>query len=57
MGTFRAAAHERRRSDRVTVHFTHDSGYRLHEPVYDAVVEADELTSTLSILRLVDPER
>jgi uncharacterized protein (TIGR02118 family) len=24
------------------LHFTHDSGYRLHEPVYDAVVEASE---------------
>jgi uncharacterized protein (TIGR02118 family) len=24
------------------IHFTHDSGYRLHEPVYDAVVEANE---------------
>jgi uncharacterized protein (TIGR02118 family) len=23
------------------LHFTHSSGYRLHEPVYDAVVEAD----------------
>jgi uncharacterized protein (TIGR02118 family) len=24
------------------LHLTHDSGYRRHEPVYDAVVEADE---------------
>jgi len=23
------------------LHFTHNSGYRLHEPVYDAVVEAE----------------
>jgi uncharacterized protein (TIGR02118 family) len=29
------------------LHFTHDSGYRLHEPVYDAVVEADESVEAL----------
>jgi uncharacterized protein (TIGR02118 family) len=36
------------------LHFTHDSGYRLHEPVYDAVVEADESVEALDPA-LVDP--
>lgn len=40
LGVFRAAMTKTAAAQGVTVHLTHDSGYRLHEPVYDAVVEA-----------------
>lgn len=36
------------------LYFTHDSGYRRHEPVYDAVVEAGETGEALDPA-LVDP--
>lgn len=39
--TFRAALRSSAAAA-TQLHLTHDSGYRLHEPVYDAVVEASE---------------